>query len=83
MKKLFNKDNPNKKKILIIMGILIVLLGTIGISYAYWILTYTQTGVNKVAVSCFSLSLTNEKNNINCTCNSNYSFFFNANIQIY
>ena len=65
MKKLFNKDNPNKKKILIIMGILIVLLGTIGISYAYWILTYTQTGVNKVAASCFSLSLTNEKNNIN------------------
>ena len=65
MKKLFNKDNPNKKKILIIMGILIVLLGTIGISYAYWIVTYTQTGVNKVAASCFSLSLTNEKNNIN------------------
>ena len=67
MKKLFNKDNPNKKKILIIMGILLVLLGTIGISYAYWILTYTQTGVNKVAASCFSLSLTNEKNNINLT----------------
>ncbi len=65
MKKLFSKDNPNKKKIFIIMGILIVLLGTIGISYAYWILTYTQTGVNKVAASCFSLSLTNEKNNIN------------------
>ena len=65
MKKLFNKDNPNKKTVLIITVILIVLLGTIGISYAYWILTYTQTGVNKVATSCFSLSLSNEKNNIN------------------
>ncbi len=65
MKKLFNKDNPNKKKVLIIMVILLVLLGTIGISYAYWILTYTQTVVNKVATSCFSLSLSNEKNNIN------------------
>ena len=65
MKKLFNKDNPNKKKVLIITVILIVLLGTIGISYAYWILTYTQAGLNKVATSCFSLSLLNEKNNIN------------------
>ena len=65
MKKLFNKDNPNKKTVLIITVILIVLLGTIGISYAYWILTYTQTGVNKVSTSCFSLSLSNEKNNIN------------------
>ena len=63
--KVVNKDNPNKKKVLIITVILIVLLGTIGISYAYWILTYTQTVVNKVATSCFSLSLSNEKNNIN------------------
>ena len=65
MKKLFNSDNPNKKKFLFITVILLVLLGTIGISYAYWILTYTQTVVNKVATSCFSLSLSNEKNNIN------------------
>ncbi len=42
-------------------------MAIIGVSYAYWILTYTQTGVNKVVASCFSLSLSNEKNNINLT----------------
>ena len=65
--KKMTKEGHQKKKILITLGILFVFLGTIGISYAYWILTYSQTGVNKVAASCFSLSLSNEKNNINLT----------------
>ena len=54
-----------KKKILIILGILIAVCTVIGISYAYWILTYSQEGVNRISTSCFSLSLTNEKNDIN------------------
>ena len=42
-----------------------MLCGVIGISYAYWMLTYMQEGLNRVASGCFSLSLTNEKNSIN------------------
>ena len=56
-----------KRNILVIAVLLIGIMAIIGVSYAYWILTYTQTGVNKVAASCFSLSLSNEKNNINLT----------------
>ncbi len=55
-----------KKKVLIIITISIVLvLSIIGISYALWTLNLNQKGFNKIAGSCFSLSLTNEKNNIN------------------
>jgi len=56
-----------KKKYLIILGAIGVVLAVIGVSYAAWLLTYQQTGINKVATSCFSLSLTNEKNDINLT----------------
>ena len=41
---------------------LIIILATF--SYAYWRLTYTATKVNKIVSSCFSMELTNEKNNI-------------------
>jgi len=56
-----------KKKLMLFIGIFAVTLSVVGISYAYWILTYQQTGINKLATSCFSLSLTNEKNDINLT----------------
>jgi len=56
-----------KKNLLITLSIIGVIVAVIGVSYAAWLLTYQQTGVNKVATSCFSLSLTNEKNDINLT----------------
>ena len=54
-----------KKKVLIIMISIVLILSVIGISYAIWTLNLSQKGFNKIAGSCFSLSLTNEKNNIN------------------
>jgi len=54
-----------KKKTFTILGVSIALLSIIGISYAYWFLTHTQVGENKLATSCLSLSITNEKNDIN------------------
>lgn len=50
----------------IIAGVIFLLLViTIGASYAYWMLNYQQTGMNKVATSCFNLALTNEGDSIN------------------
>ena len=54
-----------KKKVLIITISSVLILSIIGISYAIWTLNLNQKGFNKIAGSCFSLSLTNEKNNIN------------------
>ena len=54
-----------KKKVLIIVISIVLILSIIGISYAIWTLNLNQKGFNKIAGSCFSLSLTNEKNNIN------------------
>ncbi len=54
-----------KKKVLIIVISIVLILSIIGISYAIWTLNLSQKGFNKIAGSCFSLSLTNEKNNIN------------------
>ncbi len=59
------KKNSGSKKTLIIIEIIAV-IGTIaGISYAYWISTQTQTGINKVNAGCLNLEMTNEKNDIN------------------
>ena len=54
-----------KKKIVLSIVILLVVMAVIGISYAYWFLTFSSTNPNKLATSCLSLSLTNEKNDIN------------------
>ena len=56
-----------KKKIILIIVILLVTITVIGVSYAYWILSFSSVNPNKVATSCLSLSLTNEKNDINLT----------------
>jgi len=53
-----------KKKFLITLGAIGVIVAVIGVSYAIWVLNVQQTGMNKLATSCFSLSLTNENNNI-------------------
>ena len=50
----------NKKIILITLGILLVLSLLVGASYAYYIVTHSQTNSNVVKSTCISLSLTNE-----------------------
>ena len=57
----------NKKKVIITLSVVVLLLFVIGISYALWYFNLKQTGINKIAGSCFNLSLTNEKNDINLT----------------
>ena len=54
----------NRKKILIVIMVLIVVFGIIGVSYALWVLNLSQTGENSIASSCFNVTFS-EKNNIN------------------
>ena len=54
----------NRKKILIILGVLIGICLVIGGSYAAWILTVSQTGQNKILASCLNLTLTKEESDI-------------------
>ena len=50
-----------KKKTLIILGILIVVLGVIGISYALWTKVLVQSGENIVNADCFELTFLEEQ----------------------
>ena len=43
------------------------MMTVIGVSYAYWLLTFSSHNPSKITTSCLSLSLTNEKNDINLT----------------
>ena len=58
-------EQLKKNKKYVVFGALGVLLLVIGVSFAYWILTLTQTGTNQIASSCFDITLTNEQNAIN------------------
>ena len=49
---------------LIILLILIILCGVVGISYAVWRATVSQTDMNKITADCFEITLTNEQNMI-------------------
>ena len=60
----------HSKFILVIVGILLTLSILIGVSYAYYMVTASQTNKNRLASSCISVSLTNEKNDI--TLNNAY-----------
>ena len=60
----------NRKILLIVLGILLSLSLLVGISYAYYMVTTSQTNKNRLASSCISISLTNEKNDI--TLNNAY-----------
>lgn len=53
----------NQKKIIAIT--LLVIICVIGVSYAYWRLSLSQTGTNEIASSCFNITLENEQNAIN------------------
>lgn len=54
----------SKKIILITLGILLILSLLVGASYAYYMVTHSQTNSNIVKSTCISLSLTNEQNDI-------------------
>ena len=53
------KKSKNKT-LLIVLGILIVVLGIIGASYAVWRLILSQTNKNIMGTTCFSVSMTDE-----------------------
>ena len=58
-------EKLKKNRKWISLGVLGLLIITLGVSFAYWIITLSQTGVNEIASSCFSITLTNEQNAIN------------------
>ena len=53
-----------KKKLLIILGIIVITFMVIEVSYAYYIKTFSQVNSNVVKTKCLNLSITNEKNDI-------------------
>ena len=53
-----------KKKLLIILGIIMIIFMAIGISYSYYIKSYSQENSNIAKTKCLNLSITNEKNDI-------------------
>ncbi len=53
-----------KKIIYIIIGIISVVLITVGVTYAFWILTREQTEENVVKTACLNVSMENELNDI-------------------
>ena len=57
--------SKNKKTILIILSIFIVLGLFLGVYYAYYIKSINQEESNIVKTKCLNFSLTNEKNDIN------------------
>ena len=56
-----------KRKTAILIILIVLILGCIllGISYAFWQLTYKQNDFDTLGVNCFELTLTNEQNDIN------------------
>ena len=63
--KALEKHRNTKKILRISVAILLLLISVIGISYAYWRLTLSQTGTNRIMSSCLELQLTKEENAIN------------------
>ena len=56
------EKKKNKKKILIysMLGIITMLIVTLTVTYAYWILTRQQTGENVVNTACLNISFSGE-----------------------
>ena len=57
----------NKKVMYAIIGMIALVLVTIGITYAYWLITRTQEGENVINTGCLDISLSNEVNDITLT----------------
>ena len=52
----------NKKKTLIILGILLTLSIIVGVSYAWWTYNTSQTGINHIKSDCFSVQIIDDEN---------------------
>lgn len=62
------ENSIDKKKKVIILGIIcLIILLSIGVSYAYWKFVYMQSDKNLAVSKCLKLELSNEENNINLT----------------
>ena len=57
----------NKKVVYTIIGIVSVLLVALAVTYAYWLVTKTQTGENQITAGCLDISISGEKNDIELT----------------
>jgi len=57
----------NKKVVYTIIGIVSVLLVALAVTYAYWLVTKTQTGENEITAGCLDISISGEKNDIELT----------------
>jgi len=57
----------NKKVVYTIIGVVALILVTIGITYAYWLVTKTQTKENVISSGCLDITLDNETNDITLT----------------
>ncbi len=54
--------STSKKIILSVLGILLILSLLVGVSYAYYMVSVSQTNKNIVKTSCLNLSISNEEN---------------------
>jgi len=57
----------NKKVVYTIIGIVSVLLVALAVTYAYWLVTKTQTGENEITSGCLDITISGEKNDIELT----------------
>ena len=53
-----------RKKVLIVLGILLLVSITMGISYASWVFSETQKDFNTLGSKCFEISMVNESESI-------------------
>jgi len=54
----------NKKTKIAIIGIIALILVTIGLTYAYWLVTKTQNNENVISSGCLNVSISSEANDI-------------------
>lgn len=59
---------------LVLIGILLAILTTVGSSYALWTVTKTQSGTNTVTTGCFSLTFIDTENSNSTSINLNNSY---------
>jgi len=57
----------NKKVVYTIIGIVSVLLVALAVTYAYWLVTKTQTNENEITAGCLDIAISGEKNDITLT----------------
>jgi len=56
--------NNRNKALWLIGGTIFVVLVTVGLTYAYWLVTKTQTEKNLITSACLDISISNEANDI-------------------